>query len=122
MEPAQPRLLAPGKCEQCRRPLDDDRFALWFDHASKQRSCEHLVCGTCRGIMCGWRRRECPNSKCGKRFNMIQDAITPDVASAPDFFDFVNHTETGRITKGELCDWYITNFSMSPEDATGMVD
>jgi len=73
-------------------------------------------------MMCGWSRQECPNSKCGKRFRMIQDAPSPDTASAADFFDFVNRTRTGRVTKEELRDWYTTNFSLAAEDAAGMVD
>jgi len=72
--------------------------------------------------MCGWPRQECPNSNCKKRFYAVQDAVGPDTASTEDFFNFVNHTRTGRITKEELADWYTTNFIMTREDAMSVVD
>lgn len=122
MEPAQPQPLAPGKCEQCRKPLEADRFALWYDHAKNRRSCEHLVCGTCRGMMASWRSQTCPNSKCKKCFSDVQDSLGPGTASTQNFFKFVNYTETGRITKEELADWYTTNFSMTLEDAMNAIN
>jgi len=117
MQPAQPSSLEPGKCEQCRKPLDSVRFSLWYDFAKKRRSCEHIVCGTCRGIMGGWSKQKCPRSGCGKRFYSIQDAASPSNASTEDFFKFVNYTETDRITKDELAAWYTTNFDMTRDDA-----
>mmetsp|Transcript_41105 Transcript_41105/g.114258 ORF Transcript_41105/g.114258 Transcript_41105/m.114258 type:complete len:324 (-) Transcript_41105:67-1038(-) len=122
MAAAQHQPLAPGKCEQCRKPLDADRFALWYDHGKKRRSCEHLVCGPCRGIMGSWPRQECPNSSCKKPFYAIHDALSPDTTSIEDFFNFVNYTRTGRITKKELADWYTTNFAMTREDAMSAIN
>jgi len=114
--------LAPGKCEQCRIPLDAERFALWHDHATKQRSCAHLVCGTCRGIMCSWPKQHCPNSTCDKRFYAIQDALNPSTATAEELFKFVNYSGSGRITKEELVDWYTTNFNMTRSDVRNAID
>jgi len=64
----------------------------------------------------------CPNANCGKRFYAVQDAIRPGTASLEDFFKFVNHTETGRISKEELVDWYTTNFDLTRENAMSIVD
>jgi len=122
MQPAQPSSLKPGKCEQCRKPLDSVRFALWYDYAKNRRSCQHIVCGTCRGMMGGWSKQQCPRSGCGKRFYSIQDAVNPGTAATEDFFRFVNYTETGRITKDELAAWYTTNFDMTWDDAMTMID
>eukprot|EP00930_Biecheleria_cincta_P102826 TRINITY_DN94657_c0_g1_i1.p1 TRINITY_DN94657_c0_g1~~TRINITY_DN94657_c0_g1_i1.p1 ORF type:complete len:318 (-),score=59.35 TRINITY_DN94657_c0_g1_i1:223-1176(-) len=122
MQAAQPNSLEPGKCEQCRKPLDAERFSLWYDFAKKRRSCEHLVCGNCRGMMGGWRRQHCPNSKCDKRFYAIQDALSPSTASYQDFFQFVNYTNTGRVTKEELAAWYTTNFNMTTDDVTSLIE
>lgn len=68
-------------------------------------------------MMGGWRRQHCPNSKCDKRFHAVQDALDPSRASAEEFFKFINHTETGRITQDELAAWYSTNFTMTSADA-----
>lgn len=117
----QPEPLAPGKCEQCREVLKEHRFALWYDYPRRARSCAHLVCGTCRGIMSGWSRPNCPNAKCGKRFYAIQDAIHPCTDSLEDLFDFVDMNRNGRVTKNELAEWYTTNFNITTEDAMRMI-
>jgi len=121
-QPTQPSSLEPGNCEQCRKPLDSLRFCLWYDFAKKRRSCEHIVCGTCRGIMMGWARQHCPVSDCNKRFCSIQDAVSPSTATIEEFFKFVNYTETGRISKDELVAWYITNFDTTWDDAMANID
>lgn len=121
VELSQPCPLLPGKCEQCRKPLDAARFALWCDHAKKRRSCQHLVCGTCRGIMMGWPTKNCPNSACNKRFNAIQDVIRPNASTTAEFFKFVNHTGSGKITKQELADWYQTNFDIPSDEAMVLI-
>jgi len=72
--------------------------------------------------MGSWRKMHCPNSKCEKRFYVIQDALRPGMASTQDFFKFVNHTQTGRVTKEELADWYITNFGITREGAMNMIN
>jgi len=71
--------------------------------------------------MGGWRKPHCPNSKCNKRFYAVQDALNPGTASTQGFFKFVNHTESGRITKEELADWYTTNFNMTLDDAMEVI-
>lgn len=122
MQPAQPSSLEPGKCEQCRKPLDSVRFSLWYDFAKTRRSCQHIVCGTCRGMMGGWSKQHCPRSDCGKRFHSIQDAFCPGTASTEDFFKFVNYTGSGKISKDELAAWYTTNFDMTWDDAMIAID
>mmetsp|Transcript_160061 Transcript_160061/g.292178 ORF Transcript_160061/g.292178 Transcript_160061/m.292178 type:complete len:422 (+) Transcript_160061:84-1349(+) len=121
MPASQPPSLSPGKCEQCRNLLGADHFALWYDHARMKRSCHHLVCGTCRGAMLSWRSMRCPNSKCAKAFYAVQDVLCPSTSSSEDFFKFINHSQTGRVTKEELADWYTTNFQMTQEDALNMI-
>merc|ERR1719502_501657 len=122
MEAQQPQNLQPAKCEQCRKQLEADRFALFYDHKRCKRSCEHIVCGSCRGIMNCWKKMECPNSKCGKRFYSIHEALSPGTASTEDFFKFVNLSATGRISKEELVVYYTTNTSISREEAVNMID
>lgn len=117
----QPQTLALGKCEQCRDALKVHRFALWYDHPKRKRSCAHLVCGTCRGIMNSWNKPHCPNSKCGKRFYAIQDAICPSTDSLDDFFKFVDVNQTGRVTRDELAVWYTTNFDITQDAAMNMI-
>merc|ERR1719491_1541973 len=73
-------------------------------------------------MMCGWNNMNCPNANCGKRFYAVQDAIRPGTASLNDFFKFVNHSESGRISKEELVDWYTTNFNLTRENAMSIVD
>lgn len=72
--------------------------------------------------MCSWPRQLCPNAACNKRFYAVQDTVDPSISSKEEFFKFVNHTESGRITKEELTDWYVSNFSMSRNDAMSMLD
>lgn len=72
--------------------------------------------------MLSWRDQKCPNTSCQKRFWQIQDSLSPDTASTTDFFRFVNHSQTGRVTMKEVADWYTTNFSMTQEDAMSLVN
>jgi Ca2+-binding EF-hand superfamily protein len=65
---------------------------------------------------------ECPNSKCGKRFYSIHEALSPGTACTEDFFKFVNLSATGRITKEELVAYYTTNTSIGEEEAINMID
>lgn len=65
---------------------------------------------------------QCPSNNCGQDFNAIQDALSPSTASAQCFFKFVNYTQTGRITKEELADWYTSNFYMTSEDAMNLIN
>lgn len=68
-----------------------------------------------------WRKMCCPNTTCAKTFYAVQDVLCPSTASSDKFFDFINHTRTGRITKEELADWYGTNFHMTKEDALKVI-
>jgi Ca2+-binding EF-hand superfamily protein len=72
--------------------------------------------------MLGWRNLQCPNGNCEKRFNSIQDALNPSTASTENFFKFVNHTQSCRITKEELVDWFITNFIITRPSAMQLID
>jgi len=72
--------------------------------------------------MSGWRNAQCPNAQCGKRFYSIQDAVEPRTASTQDFFKFINYSQTGRVSKDELIDWYMTNFNTTREDVAQTID
>lgn len=71
--------------------------------------------------MTGWPEKNCPNSACNKRFNAIQDVIRPNASTTAEFFKFVNHTGSGKITKQELADWYLTNFDIPSDEAMVLI-
>jgi len=122
MATEQPDPLPVGKCEQCHKTFDGTRFSLWYDFSKKRRSCEHLVCGPCRGSMSSWQKPLCPNSACQKRFYSIYESLCPAKASTEDFFLFINYNWTGRITKEELAAWYMANFDIESDDAMAIIN